>query len=396
MLPLDGIRVLDVSQVMAGPFCCMLLGDMGADVIKVEPPEVGDQARRAMGFRLQGADSPGFLALNRNKRSIALNLKTEADRAVFYPLVRSADVLVENGRPGVADRLGMGYSTLRQINPRLVYASISGFGESGPWAQRPGFDLIAQAMSGLLSATGLPDGEPVKNSVPVGDLGAGLFALYGILSALYGREKSGEGQWVGASLFEASLGLSIWETTEFWGTGKSPKPLGTANRMSAPYQAVRASDGYFVLGAANQNLWLTFLEAIGRPELADDPRFATNSDRVANRAALIETLRPTFAARSVAEWVQTLLAVGVPAGPIMDYEAVLGSEHAAARKMIQEIEHPVEGSFKALGFPVKLDKTPQQVRYPPPLLDQHREEILADLRARGLISAPGKDEIILT
>jgi crotonobetainyl-CoA:carnitine CoA-transferase CaiB-like acyl-CoA transferase len=387
MLPLAGIRVLDVSQVMAGPFCCMLLGDMGADVIKIEPPKVGDQTRRSMGFRLKGDDSPGFLALNRNKRSITLDLKTDADREVLYALVRTADVLVENGRPGVAERLGMGYETLRAINPRLVYASISGFGQSGPWAQRPGFDLIAQAMSGVLSATGLPGSEPVKTGVPVGDLGAALFAVYGILSALVGRQASGEGQMVDASLFEAALGLSIWETTELWGTGRSPQPLGTANRMSAPYQAVQASDGYFVFGAANQKLWLSFLEAADRLDLEHDARFATNSDRVANQAALIASLHPTFARRTVAEWVDDLLAKGVPAGPIYDYGQALASEHVAARHMVQDIAHPVEGSFKALGFPVKLSDTPQQVRYPPPLLDQHREEILAELAERGLIDS---------
>ncbi|HEX8419003.1 MAG TPA: CoA transferase, partial [Sphingomonas sp.] len=192
--PLAGIRVLDVSQVMAGPFCCMLLGDMGADVIKVEPPQVGDSSRRSMGFRLKGEDSPGFLALNRNKRSIVLDLKAPADRDTFYALVKTADVVVENGRPGVADRLGIGYETLSALNPRLIYASISGFGPGGPWALRPGYDLIAQAMSGLMSAVGIPDQEPVKNTTPVGDLGSALFAVYGILSAVIGREKTGEGQ----------------------------------------------------------------------------------------------------------------------------------------------------------------------------------------------------------
>jgi crotonobetainyl-CoA:carnitine CoA-transferase CaiB-like acyl-CoA transferase len=389
MLPLAGIRVLDVSQVMAGPFCCMLLGDMGADVIKVEPPVVGDSSRRSMGFRLKGDDSPGFLALNRNKRSIVLDLKLEEDRATFYALVQTADVVVENGRPGVADRLGIGYATLSALNPRLIYASISGFGPGGPWASRPGYDLIAQAMSGIMSATGLPGHEPVKNGTPVGDLGAALFATYGILASLIGRKKSGRGQLVTASLFEAALGLSIWETAELWGTGKSPQPLGTANRMSAPYQAVKAADGYFVFAAANQKLWLSLLAVIGRPELNDDPRFADNSARVAHARVLIEALAPTFAGRTVDEWVMELLAAGVPAGPIYDYEQSLASEHTKAREMVQDIAHPIEGSFKALGFPVKLSETPQAVRYPPPLLDQHGEEIRRELTERGLIPAKG-------
>jgi crotonobetainyl-CoA:carnitine CoA-transferase CaiB-like acyl-CoA transferase len=389
-LPLAGIRVLDVSQVMAGPFCCMLLGDLGADVIKIEPPQVGDSTRHSMGFRLKGEDSPGFLALNRNKRSIALDLKIPADREVLYALVKTADVVVENARPGVADRLGMGYETLSAINPRLVYASISGFGQTGPWAQRPGFDLIAQAMSGVLSATGLPGSEPVKNGIPVGDLGAGLFATYGILSALLGREKSGRGQFIDASLLEAALGLSVWETTELWGTGKAPQPIGSANRMSAPYQAVQATDGYFVIGAANQKLWLTFLDVVKRPELNSDPRFATNALRVANRVELIDVLKPTMATRTVHEWVEALLAAGVPAAPIYNYEQALASDHVAAREMVINVPHPVEGSFRALGFPVKMRGTPQRVRYPPPLLDQHGEEIRRELFEKGLLQSTGQ------
>jgi len=387
MPPLTGIRVLDVSQVMAGPFCCMLLGDLGADVIKIEPPGVGDSTRRSMGFRLKGEDSPGFLALNRNKRSIALDLKDPADREVLNALVKTADVLVENGRPGVAARLGMSWEQVSAINPRLIYASISGFGQTGPWALRPGFDLIAQAMSGVISATGHPDGEPVKSDIPVGDLGAGMFAAYAILGALYGREKTGKGQFIDASLFEAALGLSVWATTELWGTGKSPKPLGTANRMSAPYQAVKASDGYFVFGAANQKLWLAFLDVVGRQELADDPRFKENSDRVGNNAALIELLKPTFLTRTVDEWVEAMLAGGVPAGQIYDYEQALASDHVKARNMVMDIAHPVEGTFKSLGFPVKLTGTPQEVRYPPPLLGEHGAEIRKELAERGLLPA---------
>jgi len=240
-------------------------------------------------------------------------------------------------------------------------------------------------MSGVISATGHPDGEPVKSDIPVGDLGAGMFAAYAILGALYGREKTGKGQFIDASLFEAALGLSVWATTELWGTGKSPKPLGTANRMSAPYQAVKASDGYFVFGAANQKLWLAFLDVVGRQELADDPRFKENSDRVANNAALIELLKPTFLTRTVDEWVEAMLAGGVPAGQIYDYEQALASDHTAAREMVLDVPHPVEGTFKALGFPVKMSATPQQLRHPPPLLGEHNEEIRRELVARGLL-----------
>ncbi|CUS46177.1 MAG: CoA transferase [Pseudomonadota bacterium] len=384
-LPLSGIRVLDITQVMAGPFCCMLLGDMGADVIKIEPPKTGDSTRHSMGFRLKGEDSPGFLALNRNKRSITLDLKNEADREVLYALVKTADVVVENARPGVAARLGMGYETLSAINPRLIYASISGFGQTGPWAQRPGFDLIAQAMSGVLSSNGFPGMEPAKNSIAVADLGAGLFSVYAILSAVIGREKTGQGQYIDASLLEAAMGLSIWETTELWGTGKSPTPIGSANRMSGPYQAVLAKDGWFVIGAANQGLWLTFLKILGREELQDVPDYSTNAARVANRIELIAELAPTFLTRTSQEWIDALLGAGVPAAPILDYEQAMASEQAIARNMVMDVAHPVEGTFKSLGFPVKMMGTPQEVRLPPPLINEHADEIRRELRERGLL-----------
>ncbi len=377
--PLTGLRVLDLSQVMAGPFCCMLLGDMGADVIKVEPPGTGDQTRKSMGFRMKGEDSPGFLALNRNKRSITLDLKTPEGQRTLHKLVETADILVENSRPGVSKKLGADFETLSRINPRLIYASISGFGQTGPWSQRPGFDLIAQAMGGVISGTGIPGAEPVKSGIPVGDLGAGMFACYGILSAVIGRERTGKGQYIDTSLLDAALALSVWESTEYWATGKSPGPLGTANRMSAPYQAFAGSDGYFVVGAANQKLWLIFCDAIGRPELKDDPRYANNIDRVQRRGELADELRPTFLTRTAEEWVDLFLSAGVPAGPINDYSVALDNEHVHHRKAVIEIAHPVEGSFKALGFPAKLSHTPAAVRRPPPLLGQHNEEILAEL-----------------
>ncbi len=378
-LPLSRIKVLDVSQIMAGPFCCMLLGDMGADVIKVETPGIGDQTRRSMGFRLKGADSGGFLALNRNKRSIEIDLKNPAGLEAFYALVKEADVLVENNRPGVAARLKIDYETLRQLNPRLVYASISGFGQTGPWARRPGLDLIAQAMSGVMSVMGHPGEPPVKSAIPLADLGAGLFAAYGILSAVIGRGLTGEGQFVDASLFETALGLSVWESAEYWGTGQVPTPIGSANRMSAPYQAVRASDRPFVIGAANPKLWSALCGVIGREDLVRDARFTDNVLRIRNRVALIEELEREFARRTATEWVNALLAAGVPAAPIYDYAEALASEQAVARDMVLKIRHPVEGETRALGFPVKLGGTPQQVRYPAPLLGQHTEQVLGEI-----------------
>lgn len=378
-LPLAGVKVLDVSQVMAGPFACMMLGDMGADVIKVEPPKGGDQTRGAMGFKLKGDDSLGFLNLNRNKRSIAVNLKTEGGRALMQRLVKEADILVENYRPGVMKRLGFGYEACREINPRLVYASISGFGQTGPWADRPGFDLMAQAMSGVMSVTGYPGGPPVKAGVPVADIGCALFAVYAMLSAYIGAQKSGEGQYVDASLFEAAMAFSIWDVCDWWGTGRPPEPVGTSNKMAAPYQAMACADGHFVMGANNQKLWQKLCTVIGRPDLLADPRFETNPKRLAHKAALQEALEQTFRTRRKAYWVDTLLDAGIPAGPILSYPEAFESEHAKVREMRMEIEHPVEGRVPNIGFPVKLGGTPQQLRRHPPLLGEHTGEVLAEL-----------------
>lgn len=382
-LPLAGVRVLDVSQVMAGPYCCMLLADLGADVIKIEPPGTGDQTRGAMGFKMKGSDSMGFLNMNRNKRSVTLNLKTAAGKKVFFELVKTADILVENYRPGVMKKLGIDYPTLKEINPGLVYASISGFGQTGPWADRPGFDLMAQAMSGVMSVTGYPDGPPVKAGVPVADIGCALFAVYGILSAYIGKTKTGEGQFIDASLFDSALAFSIWDTCQYWGTGVEPEKLGTANHMSAPYQAMQASDGYFVMGATNQKLWKLLCEKIGRPELFEDPLFKTNPLRLANRLILARELEKTFVTKTSQEWVELLLAEGIPAGPINTYPQAFDSEHGKHRKMRMEIDHPIEGKVPNIGFAVKLMGTPQAVTRHPPLLGEHTQELLQELGIDG-------------
>jgi formyl-CoA transferase len=370
---LDGLRVIELTQVMAGPFCGQVLADMGADVIKVEPPEVGDQTRRSMG-------EAAFRAVNRNKRSIALDLKNEADVAILHQLVATADVLMENYRPGVAARLGADYGTLRAINPRLIYASISGFGQTGPYAQRPGFDLIAQGVAGVMSVTGEPSGNPVKCGVPVSDLSAGLFCAVGILSALQARERTGEGQRIDTSLWEGALALSIWETAELWSTGKAPRPMGSAHRLTAPYQALETRDGYINVGGNNQKLWELLCATIGREDLPGDPRFATNTDRMANRPALAAELEQALAEHDTAYWVDTLLEAGVPAGPILDYQQVVDDPHTRARDMVVEMEHPEAGTVYGLGIPVKLSATPGSIRRPAPLLGQHTGEILAELR----------------
>ncbi|MDB5931155.1 MAG: L-carnitine dehydratase/bile acid-inducible protein [Polaromonas sp.] len=378
-LPLAGMRVLDVSQVMAGPYACMLLADLGADVIKIEPPGGGDQTRGAMGFKMKGPDSMGFLNMNRNKRSVALNLKSDAGRSLLLRLAKDADILVENYRPGAMTRLGLGYEVLKEVNPRLVYTSISGFGQTGPWADRPGFDLMAQAMSGVMSVTGYPGGPPVKAGVPVADIGCALFAIYATLAACIGAKATGQGQYIDASLFDTALAFSVWDISDYWGTGKPPEPLGTSNKMTAPYQAMASADGYFVMGANNQKLWLKLCALIERPELAEDSRFSTISLRLANRAALEEELERSFRQQSKDYWVRALLAAGIPAGPILTYPEAFESEHARVREMRMEIDHPIEGKVPNIGFAVKLSGTPQQVRRHPPLLGEHTSEVLAEL-----------------
>jgi len=375
-LPLMGVKVLDVSQVMAGPYSCMLLADMGADVIKVEPPGNGDQTRGAMGFKMKGPDSMGFLNMNRNKRSIAINLKSEAGKAILFKLVKEADILVENYRPGVMKRLGVGYEVMSKINPALVYVSISGFGQSGPWAMRPGFDLMAQAMSGIMSVTGNGDGKPVKAGVPVADIGCALFATYAALSAYIGAKNTGQGQYIDASLFDSALAFSIWDTSEYWGTGNPPVALGTANRMTAPYQAVKAKDGYFVMGATNNKLWQKLCEILERPDLLQKAEYQTIAGRLGQREQLIQELENSFALKSADEWIDLLLAHGIPAGPILDYPQAFESEHGKHRQMCIEIDHPLEGKLPNIGFAVKMQGTPQEVRRHPPLLGEHTQEIL--------------------
>ncbi|WP_370530026.1 CaiB/BaiF CoA transferase family protein [Ramlibacter pinisoli] len=378
-LPLQGVRVLDISQVMAGPYACMLLGDLGADVIKIEPPRTGDQTRGAMGFKMKGPDSLGFLNMNRNKRSVVLDLKSAAGRSVLLRLVKEADILIENYRPGAMKRLGLGYEVLKEVNPRLVYTSISGFGQTGPWADRPGFDLMAQAMSGVMSVTGYPNSPPVKAGVPVADIGCALFAVYGTLSAYIGAKTTGQGQYVDAALFDSAMAFSVWDICDYWGTGKPPEPLGTANKMTAPYQAMASSDGWFVMGANNQKLWVQLCTLMGREELLQDERFSTIALRLANRQALQEELEATFKQKPKDYWVDTLLANGIPAGPILSYPEAFGSEHGKARQMRMEIDHPKEGKVPNIGFAVKLSGTPQQVRRHPPLLGEHTHEVLAEL-----------------
>jgi crotonobetainyl-CoA:carnitine CoA-transferase CaiB-like acyl-CoA transferase len=376
MTALDGIRVLDQTQVMAGPFCSMLLADMGADVIKIEPPG-GEDTRRER--ELAPGVSASFLAVNRNKRGLTLDLKQRAGVEILTRLVTTADILVENYRPGVAKRLGVDYETLAAINPRLIYCSISGFGQSGPYASRGGFDLVAQAMSGIMSATGSDGGAPVKVGVPITDLGAGLFAVVGILCALRARHRTGRGQRVETSLFEAGIALSQWEATQYWYTGEVPRGLGTAHRLNAPYQALRASDGHFTVGAANENLWPRFATLLGLAHLMTDPRFDSVRNRVRHRAALEPLLEAVTSKETRAHWIQQCEAAGIPAGPIYTVPEALADPHARARGMVQELAHPTLGHVKTLGNPVKLSATPPRLRTAAPALGADADAILREL-----------------
>jgi crotonobetainyl-CoA:carnitine CoA-transferase CaiB-like acyl-CoA transferase len=374
---LEGIRILDLTQVMSGPFCTMMLADLGADVIKIENPRGGDQTRKDWGYAIKGDDSRAFLALNRNKRSVCLDLKSEDGLEEFMKLVETADVVIENFRPGVAERLGIDYESMKQINPQVIYASISGFGQTGPYAKHPGYDLIAQGMTGIMSITGEPGGNPIKCGLPIADLGAGMFCAIGILGAVVARQNTGEGQYLETSLFESALAMSVWESVEYWATGEAPIALGSANRMSAPYQAIATKDGHMTIGANNEKLWRGMCEVVGARELADDERFADNDHRMANRDELVAVLEPYFAERTTDEWVEVFLDAGMPAGAIRDYRYVLGEDpHVKARNMIRTFEHPVEGEINVLASPITMHSTPATIRTAPPLLGQHNDEVL--------------------
>jgi crotonobetainyl-CoA:carnitine CoA-transferase CaiB-like acyl-CoA transferase len=341
---LEGLRVLDVSQVMAGPYCCLLLADMGADVIKIEKPNGGDDSRRMAPPFING-ESSAFLAMNRNKRSLALDIKKPEGREIFRRLAARADVLVENFRPGTLEALGLGYAELTAKHPELIYCSISGFGQTGPYRERGGFDLVAQGMSGLMSITGHPDQPPVKVGVPIADLNAGMYAAYGVLTAYVYRLRTGKGQLIDTSLLEGGLAYTMWESAMFFATGAIPPPMGSAHRLSAPYQAFRTADGYVNIGAANQANWEKLVGVLERADLLTDARFGDNPSRTVHARELAEELEKTFVTRPSAEWLTRLEAAGVPAGPIYDMAEVYADPQVQAREMMIELEHPVAGRF---------------------------------------------------
>jgi len=378
---LEGIRVLDVTQVMAGPFCAMQLCDMGADVIKVEPPG-GDSTRQMAGA--SGTDSPGFNAVNRGKRGIVLDLKTPAAQAAFRRLLGGTDIVIENNRPGVMQGFGLDYASLAPDYPGLIYASISGYGQTGPDASRGGFDLIAQGVSGLMSVTGEPGRPPAKVGVPLTDLGAGLFALSAILAALHYRARTGRGQYIDTSLVEAGVALSVWESAQYFADGLTPEPLGSAHRMFAPYQAIRCSDGYITLGAANDRLFHRLCDLLDHPEWKTDPDYASATLRVRNRASLVARIEAITGQQPRSHWLGLFDAQGLPAGPINDYAEAFADPQIRAREMVVEVEHPALGRLRALGSPIKMSETPPIVNRRAPLLGEHTVEVL---REAGLSDA---------
>jgi crotonobetainyl-CoA:carnitine CoA-transferase CaiB-like acyl-CoA transferase len=375
--PLAGMRVLELAQIMAGPTAGMMLADLGADVIKIEKLPGGDDTRAYREPRVNGASAP-FLMMNRNKRGIAINLKHDKGREVLKRLVKDADVITENYRRGTLEKLGVGYDVLSKINPGLIYCAISGYGRDGPFADKGGFDLIAQGFAGLMSITGEPGRPPVKPGNPVADINAGLLAAMGVIAAYVHKLRTGEGQVVDTSLMEAGLQQTYWHAAIFFATGRSPQPTGSAHVLTAPYQAFHARDGWINIGGANQNNWERMTIALGHPEWKDDPRFTTNDERMQNLPALVETMNAVLVTRTRAEWLQLLDAAGVPAGPVNNMEEALSNPQVLARGMVAEVEHPVNGRYKALGCPIHFSKTPAAVEHPAPLLGEHTRLILGD------------------
>lgn len=391
---LNGIRVLDLSRILSGPFATMILADLGAEVIKVENTGAGDDTR-AWGPPWQGDDAAYYMSVNRNKHAISLDLKSDRGREIAQKLADSADIVVENFRPGVADRLGLGYDELSARNPGLVYASVSGYGQTGPYAKKAGYDAIAQALSGIMSITGQPDGEPVRAGTSIADLGAGMWSVIGILAALQARTVTGRGQRVDVSLLDGQISWLTYVAGGYFATGDIPRRYGSAHPTIVPYQALKVADGHLMCAVGNDGLWKKFTAAIGRPELADDPRFLTNSDRVVNRDVLIPLLEEHLCTRSGDEWAKLLDDAGVPAGPINTVDAALAHPQVLARDMVAEVDHPVAGPLKVLGSPVKLSESPASVRDAPPTLGQHTDEVLATLGlSAGDIAALREDGVV--
>jgi formyl-CoA transferase/CoA:oxalate CoA-transferase len=378
MKPLETITVLDLSRAVAGPYCAMMLGDMGATVLKIERPDTGDDTR-GWGPPFQGGESSYFFSVNRNKKSVTLNLKKKEGKRIFYELAKTADVIVENFRPGTVEELGVSYKDMKSINEDIVYCSISGFGQTGPYRSLPGYDIIFQGMGGLMTMTGEENGSPVRIGVAIADIAASLFAVQGILLALYARDKTGKGQHIDISLLDCQASWLTYQASIFFATGESPRRLGSAHPTIVPYQAFETKSEYIILAVANEKLWRTFCEAINHEDLAENPKYRTNKDRVKNRDELISLIQDILFERTAEDWLHVLNDKGVPAGPIYTFDQLFSDPHVLHRGMVQEIVHPTAGVIKLPGIPVKLSETPGSIEHPPPLLGEHTRDILTSL-----------------
>jgi formyl-CoA transferase/CoA:oxalate CoA-transferase len=377
MQPLDDLVVVDLTRALAGPYCTMMLADLGARVLKIEAPDGGDDTR-GWGPPFLGGESAYFLSINRNKQSVTLNLKHPRGRDILWRLLERADVLVENFRPGAMDRLGLGYAAVHERVPRLVYCSISGFGQTGPYRERAAYDLIVQGMGGIMGITGEPDGEPMRVGIAVADICAGMFAAYAIVAALRARERTGRGQWIDAAMLDGQVAWMTYMAANYFATGQNPPRAGSAHLNLVPYQPFPTRDGFVNVAVGSEGLWQRFCDALELP-IARDARFATNAARVAHRGELVGLLVPIFRGRTTAEWVARLLASGVPAGPIYQMSEVMADPQVRHREMVVELEHPRAGRVTVNGVPVKLSETPGAVRTPPPLLGEHTDEVLRGL-----------------
>ena len=377
MQPLQGVRVLDLSRVLAGPYCTMVLGDLGADVIKVEPPE-GDETR-GWGPPFAEGESAYYLCVNRNKRGIVINLKTDEGKKILRDLALQSDVLVENFRPGTLKKFGLDFETLHELNPKLIYCSITGFGQTGSMKDKPGYDFMIQALGGLMSITGEPDGEPMKTGVAVVDLFAGQNAIIAILAALQARTLTGRGQQLDIALFDSQLGWLANVASNYLISGKLPKRHGNAHANIVPYQSFQASDWWFAIAVGNDRQFARLCDLIGKPEFAADEKFATNSARVQNRAELIPLLIDIFKTASVSDWLARLDVAEIPCGPIQNFEQVFSMPVVGEREMLVKMEHPTIGKLPLVGSPLKMSDTPVEFRLPPPLMGEHTEEVLREL-----------------
>ena len=381
MRALDGVRVLDLTRALAGPYCTMMLGDYGADVVKIEIPGTGDDTR-GWGPPYIGDQSAYFLSINRNKRSITLNLRNPKGRDVFMDMARTADVIVENYTPGVTSRLGIDYESVKVVNPGIIYCSISGFGQTGPYREKPAYDQVMQGLGGIMSLTGEPDGSPVKMGIALTDIGAGMMGAYGILGALYHRESrgEGEGQHIDVSMLDLQVAWLTYMGGYYFATGANPKKVGAAHPTLVPYQAFMCQDGKYInIAVGSERLWQRFCAAMGREDLQEDPDYAENGDRVRNRSKLVPLLQEEFLKKPTAEWVTQIEAGGVPCGPINELSDVFADPQVLDRNMLLDVAHPTLGTIKQAGIPIKYSRTEGEIRMPPPLLGEHTRELLTEM-----------------